>query len=181
MFGVQSLFLIAAAALSMTATTTLVMGHGMDFSSCGPGIAFLSIESKINSEINITASEFCSEFDEEDECKEDEYNACNWCNSHEPSSKSKDRSARCVTTEYHWEECLRVVSKPRARIKHKFDWSKQGEGGVSNDAKKYQDNGHVKFNLHNIARLQQQQKEMYAREKAEADAEEAEEAKLRLA
>lgn len=74
---------------------------------------------------------------------------------------------------------MRVVSKPRARIKHKFDWSK--EGGVSDEGKQYQDNGHVKFNLNNIARLQQQQKEMYAREKAETDAEEAEEAKLRLA
>ena len=76
-------------------------------------------------ELNITAEEFCSEFDEKDECKDDEYNVCNWCDEHKPESKSEDKSPRCVAASYHWDHCLRQIAPPKKeRIKHKFEWSK---------------------------------------------------------
>ena len=85
---------------------------------------------------NITPQQHCSQFHTRQICKDDEYELCNWCDAHKPSSTAEDKSIRCVPASYHWFECERAIAPVRERIKHKFDWGKKNDdhGDTVDDA-----------------------------------------------
>ena len=66
-------------------------------------------------------------------CKSDEYELCNWCDTHKPESDSEDKSIRCVPASYHWFHCERAIAPPRERIKHNFDWGHKKEDELNDN------------------------------------------------
>lgn len=93
---------------------------------CGPAVRFYASEKRLREEEQIEAKEYCSNFENKEECKtDDDYNVCKWCEQHKSESKATDTSARCVAASYQWTECTRQLAPPRReRMKHTFDWSK---------------------------------------------------------
>ena len=82
-------------------------------------------EKELLKDVNMTPEQHCSQFDTKPICKADDYELCNWCDTHKPDSDSEDKTTRCVPASYHWFHCERVIAPPRERIKHKFEWGKK--------------------------------------------------------
>lgn len=110
---------------------------------CGPAVSFYAMEKRLLEEHTITADNFCSNFDNKEDCKNDEYNVCNWCDQHKSESESTDTSVRCVSASYHWMQCQRRIAPPRKeRIKHKFDWDKSKPGDTTLDGGGREESNH---------------------------------------
>ena len=97
-------------------------------------------EKELLHDLNKTPEQHCSEFDSKPICKADEYELCNWCDTHKPDSDSNNKTERCVPASYHWFHCERAIAPPRERIKHKFTWGKKkddpaNEAEVQSDVK----------------------------------------------
>eukprot|EP00956_Cyclotella_meneghiniana_P001618 scaffold1800_cov87-Cyclotella_meneghiniana.AAC.4 len=92
---------------------------------CGPAMSFIAREKELLKDLSITPEQHCSQFDTKSICKADEYELCNWCDTHKPDSDSENKTSRCVPASYHWFHCERAIAPPRERIKHKFEWGKK--------------------------------------------------------
>ena len=98
--------------------------------TCFASIIRYRREKELLQDLNITPEHHCSQFNTKPICKADEYELCNWCDTHKPDSDSDNKTKRCVPASYHWFHCERAIAPPRERIKHKFTWGKKKDDQV---------------------------------------------------